>query len=163
MRRRVSCKLAEGALFHFGDDLRRPASALRASGAGTTAGRKPGAIAATRARRRAGCCFWRHHSERRSRQRPRRAGAALSSRQLLRIDAEYLRVTAIDSASNRLSVLRGVQGTVRCGAPARRKHRDLHGRRWRYATLTLRFAELMTKSAGLLERESTPCWSGCGA
>jgi len=75
--------------------------------------------------------------------------------QLLRIDDEYLRVTAIDSENNRLSVLRGVQGTAaaahRPGASI-----DAYTPALAIRDLTLRFAELMTKSAGLLERESTP-------
>ena len=75
--------------------------------------------------------------------------------QLLRIDAEYLRVTAIDSANHRLTVLRGVQGTA---AAAHRRGAGIETYRPALAIhdLTLRFAELMTKSAGLLERESTP-------
>ena len=75
--------------------------------------------------------------------------------QLLRIDAEVLRVTAIDSAANRLTVLRGVQGTT---AAAHRRGASIETYRPAPAIrdLTLRFAELMTKSAGLLERESTP-------
>jgi hypothetical protein len=75
--------------------------------------------------------------------------------QMLRIDAEYLRVTAIDSANNRLTVLRGVQGT---SAAAHRRGEAIETYRPALAIrdLTLRFAELMSKSAGLLERESTP-------
>ena len=75
--------------------------------------------------------------------------------QLLRIDAEYLRVTAIDSATNRLTVLRGVQGTL---AAAQRRGAIIKTYTPALAIrdLTLRFAELMTKSAGLLEPESTP-------
>lgn len=75
--------------------------------------------------------------------------------QLLRIDAEYLRVTAIDSANNRLTVLRGVQGTA---AVSHRRGAAIEIYRPALAIrdLTLRFAELMSKSAGLLERETTP-------
>ena len=75
--------------------------------------------------------------------------------QLLRIKTEYLRITAIDSAKNRLSVLRGVQGTT---AATHRRGAAIETYRPALAIqdLTLRFAELMTKSAGLLERESTP-------
>lgn len=75
--------------------------------------------------------------------------------QLLRIEAEYLRVTAIDSATNSLSVLRGAQGTA---AAAHRPGAiiEIYTAPLAIRDLTLRFAELMTKSAGLLERESTP-------
>lgn len=75
--------------------------------------------------------------------------------QLLRIDAEYLRLTAIDSASNRLTVLRGVQGTV---AAAHRPGASIvtYTPPLAIRDLTLRFAELMTRSAGLLERETSP-------
>ena len=74
---------------------------------------------------------------------------------LLRIDGEYLRVTAIDRAANRLTVLRGVGGT---GATAHLRGAKIET----YAPapairdLTLRYAELMTKSVGPLELASTP-------
>ncbi len=74
---------------------------------------------------------------------------------LLRIDAEYLRVTAIDRASHRLTILRGVQGTVavthRLGATIETYTPALAIR-----DLTVRYAELMMKSMGFLERDSTP-------
>lgn len=75
--------------------------------------------------------------------------------QLLRIEAEYLRLTDIDSASNRLTVLRGVQGTA---AASHRRGASIETFTAALAIrdLTLRFAELMTKSAGLLERETSP-------
>lgn len=90
------------------------------------------------------------------------AGSSLDGRgprfqvgQLLRIDNEYLRVTAIDSENNRLSVLRGVQGAAaaahRPGASI-----DAYTSALAIRDLTLRFAELMTKSAGPLASESTP-------
>ena len=74
---------------------------------------------------------------------------------LLRIDGEYLRVTAVDRAANRLTVLRGVGGT---GATAHRRNAKIET----YApapairNLTLRYAELMTKSVGPLELAPTP-------
>ncbi|MYD10732.1 MAG: hypothetical protein F4X02_11910 [Chloroflexi bacterium] len=75
--------------------------------------------------------------------------------QLLRIDDEYLRVTAIDNENNRLFVLRGVQGTAaaahRPGASI-----DAYTPALAIRDLTLRFAELMSKSAGPLASESTP-------
>ena len=75
--------------------------------------------------------------------------------QLLRIEDEYLRVTAVESANNRLTVLRGVQGT------AAAEHRrgasiETYAPPLAIRDLTLRFATLMTQSVGLLERESTP-------
>lgn len=75
--------------------------------------------------------------------------------QLLRIDDEYLRVTAIDSASHRLTVLRGVQGTA-AAAHQRGATIETYTPAQAMRDLTLRFAELMTRSAGLLERESSP-------
>ncbi len=74
---------------------------------------------------------------------------------LLRIDDEYLRVTAIDSASNRLTILRGEQGT---SAATHRRGASIETYTPTLAIrdLTLRFAALMTQSAGLLEAESTP-------
>jgi len=75
--------------------------------------------------------------------------------QLLRIDAEYLRVTAIDSAKNQLTVLRGVQGTA-AAAHRRGATIETYSPPAAIRDLTLRFATLMTQSAGLLERESTP-------
>ena len=75
--------------------------------------------------------------------------------QLLRIDDEYLRVTAIDSASNRLKVLRGAQGS------AAKSHRrgaviETYTPALAIRDLTLRFATLMTQTAGPLEPESSP-------
>ena len=75
--------------------------------------------------------------------------------QLLRIKDEYLRVTAIDSANNRLTVLRGVQGTA-AAAHRRGASIETYTPPAAIRDLTLRFATLMTQSAGLLERESTP-------
>ena len=75
--------------------------------------------------------------------------------QLLRIEDEYLRVTAIDSANNRLTVLRGVQGTA-AASHRRGASIETYTPPAAIRDLTLRFATLMTQSAGLLERESTP-------
>lgn len=75
--------------------------------------------------------------------------------QLLRIDAEYLRVIAIDSADNRLTVLRGVQGTA-AATHRRGANIETYTPALAIRDLTLRFAELMSKSAGLLERETSP-------
>lgn len=72
---------------------------------------------------------------------------------LLRIDGEYLRVTAIDRTANRLTVLRGVGGT---GATAHLRDAKIEA----YAPapairdLTVRYAELMLKSVGPLELAS---------
>ena len=74
---------------------------------------------------------------------------------LLRIDAEYMRLTAVDGAQHRLTVLRGVQGTAatshRLGAKI-----DSYAPALAIRDLTLRYAELMIKSHGFLERETTP-------
>ncbi len=75
--------------------------------------------------------------------------------QLLRIDAEYLRVTAIDSTKNLLTVLRGVQGTA-AAAHRRGATIETYTPPAAIRDLTLRFATLMTQSAGLLEPELTP-------
>ena len=66
--------------------------------------------------------------------------------QLLRIDAEYLRVTAIDRANNRLSVLRGVQGTS-AAAHRRGASIETYLPALPIRDLTLRFAALMTRAA----------------
>ncbi|MCY3831985.1 MAG: hypothetical protein OXG85_03140 [Chloroflexi bacterium] len=74
---------------------------------------------------------------------------------LLRIDGEYLRVTAIDSAANQLTVLRGVGGT-RAQTHARGATIETYAPAPAIRDLTLRYAELMSKSVGPLQRESTP-------
>ncbi len=74
---------------------------------------------------------------------------------LLRIDGEYLRVTAIDYERQRLTVLRGQQGSA---AASHRQGAKIET----YAPaptirdLCLRYAELLLTSIGLLEQESTP-------
>ncbi len=74
---------------------------------------------------------------------------------LLRIDREYLRVTAIDRARQQLSVRRGVQGSA---ASSHKQGSSIQT----YAPapsvrdLTLRYAELMSNSVGLIRAESSP-------
>ena len=74
---------------------------------------------------------------------------------LLRIDSEFLRVTAIDRAAHRLTVLRGVGGT-RATAHLREAKIETYAPAPAIRDLTLRFAELMTKSVGPLELASNP-------
>ncbi len=72
---------------------------------------------------------------------------------LLRIDGEYLRVTAIDRAANRLTVLRGVGGT-RATAHLRDAKIETYAPAPAIRDLTVRYAELMLKSVGPLELAS---------
>ena len=72
---------------------------------------------------------------------------------LLRIDGEYLRVTAIDRGANRLTVLRGVGGT-RATARLRNAKIESYAPAPAIRDLTLRYAELMLKSDGPLELAS---------
>ena len=74
---------------------------------------------------------------------------------LLRIDMEYLRVTAIDPVGHRLTVLRGAQGTAAVSHSRGAKIRT-YAPTPSIRDLTVRYAELMSKSAGLLEAESSP-------
>lgn len=72
---------------------------------------------------------------------------------LLRIDGEFLRVTAIDRGANRLTVLRGVGGT-RATAHLRNAKIESYAPAPAIRDLTLRYAELMLKSDGPLELAS---------
>ena len=72
---------------------------------------------------------------------------------LLRIDGEYLRVTAIDRKANRLTVLRGVGGT-RATAHLRDAKIETFAPAPAIRDLTVRYAELMLKSVGPLELAS---------
>lgn len=74
---------------------------------------------------------------------------------LLRIEGEYLRVTAIDRTANRLTVLRGVGG-ARATAHQSGKTIETYAPAPAMRDLTLRYAELMTKSMGPLELASSP-------
>lgn len=71
---------------------------------------------------------------------------------LLRIEGEYLRVTAVDRQSHQLTVLRGAQGSLasthRRGAKIETYTPSLPIR-----DLTVRYAELMMKSRNLLAHE----------
>lgn len=72
---------------------------------------------------------------------------------LLRIDSEFLRVSAIDRGVNRLTVLRGVGGT-RAAAHLRNAKIETYAPAPAIRDLTLRYAELMLKSVGPLELAS---------
>ena len=69
---------------------------------------------------------------------------------LLRIDGEYLRVTAIDRAANRLTVLRGVGGT-RATAHLRDTKIETYAPAPAIRDLSVRYAESLLKSVGPLE------------
>ncbi len=74
---------------------------------------------------------------------------------LLRIEDEVLRLTAIDRANHRLTVMRGVQGTA---ATAHRSGAKIETYTPALAIrdLTLRYAELMLKTSGLLNDTASP-------
>lgn len=72
---------------------------------------------------------------------------------LLRIDGEYLRVTAIDRGANRLTVLRGVGG-ARATAHLPDAKIETYAPAPAIRDLALRYAELMLKSVGPLELAS---------
>lgn len=75
--------------------------------------------------------------------------------QLLRIDDEYLRITALDAADRRLTVLRAVQGTV--AAPhARGVKIETFAPAAPIRDLTLRYAELLIKTTGPVDAASSP-------
>ncbi len=79
--------------------------------------------------------------------------------QLLRIDDEYLRLTAIDETNNLLTVLRGVQGSE----PA--NHAGGAGIKTFSAVpairdLCLRYAALLVNSVGPLEEDASPVLRG---
>lgn len=74
---------------------------------------------------------------------------------LLRIDGEYLRVTAIDSETNRLTVLRGVAGT-RATAHLRGAKIETYAPAPAIRDLAVRYAELMLKSVGPVDLASSP-------
>lgn len=75
--------------------------------------------------------------------------------QLLRIEREYLRVTAIDPARQQLTVRRGVQGSA-AGSHRRGSRIQIYSPAPSIRDLTLRYAELMSKSVGLLQAEASP-------
>lgn len=68
--------------------------------------------------------------------------------QLLRIKQEYLRVTAVDGQNQRLTVLRGAQGSL-ASAHAIGTAIELYTPSLPIRNLTLRYAELMLKSQSL--------------
>ena len=74
---------------------------------------------------------------------------------LLRIDREYLRVTAIDPARQQLTVRRGVQGSA-AGSHEQGSRIQIYSPAPSIRDLTLRYAELMSKSVGLLQAEASP-------
>lgn len=74
---------------------------------------------------------------------------------LLRIDGEYLRVTAIDRSANSMTVLRGAAGT-RATAHLRGAKIESYAPAPAIRDLCVRYAELMLKSAGPLNLDSPP-------
>ncbi|MCY4061502.1 MAG: hypothetical protein OXG53_03960 [Chloroflexi bacterium] len=74
---------------------------------------------------------------------------------LLRIDGEYLRVSAIDRADNRLTVLRGVAGT-RATAHLRGAKIETYAPAPVIRDLCVRYAERMLKSVGPVDLDSSP-------
>ncbi len=74
---------------------------------------------------------------------------------LLRIDGEYLRVTAIDRSANRMTVLRGVAGT-RATAHLRGAKIETYAPAPVIRDLCVRYAELMLKTAGPFDLGSSP-------
>ncbi len=78
---------------------------------------------------------------------------------LLRIAAEYLRVIAIDHQRHRLTVLRAVAGTTASAHP-RGSRIELYAPAPLIRDLTLRYAELLSKTVGLLDGEMPPLLAG---
>jgi len=74
---------------------------------------------------------------------------------LLRIENEYLRVIAIDTVKQRLTVLRGQQGS-RAAAHAWGAKIETYRPALAIRDLCLRYAEMMLLSKDLLEQESPP-------
>ncbi len=74
---------------------------------------------------------------------------------MLRIDGEYMRVTAIDRPANMMTVLRGVGGT-RATAHLQGAKIETFAPAPTMRDLTLRYAELLLKSVGPIELDSTP-------
>ncbi len=75
--------------------------------------------------------------------------------QLLRIDDEYLRLTAVDAATRRLTAQRGVQGTA-ATAHARGDKIESYAPAAAIRDLTLRYAALLVKSVGPLDAAPSP-------
>ena len=74
---------------------------------------------------------------------------------LLRIESEYMRVTAIDRARNQLTILRGVQGTRPAAHPAGQRI-ETYDAGPAIRDLCARYAALLIQSPGVLTDESTP-------
>ena len=74
---------------------------------------------------------------------------------LLRIESEYMRVTAIDRARNRLTILRGAQGTQAAAHPTGQRI-ETYDAGPAIRDLCARYAALLIQSAGVLEDESAP-------
>ena len=74
---------------------------------------------------------------------------------LLRIESEYLRVTAIDRERNQLTALRGVQGTQAAAHPTGRRI-ETYEAAPTVRDLSVRYADLLINSVGVLETESAP-------
>lgn len=74
---------------------------------------------------------------------------------LLRIESEYLRVTAIDRERNQLTALRGVQGT-QAAAHLMGARIETYEAAPTVRDLSVRYAALLINSVGVLETESAP-------
>ena len=74
---------------------------------------------------------------------------------LLRIESEYLRVTAIDRERNQLTALRGVQGTPAAAHPTG-KQIETYDPAPTVRDLCVRYAALLINSVSVLEPESAP-------
>ena len=86
------------------------------------------------------------------------AGPRFQAGQLLRIEGEYLRVTAVDATANRLTLLRAAQGTS--AAPhASATTIETYAAPPAIRDLCLRYAALMLQSAGPLEESDPPLLS----
>ena len=73
---------------------------------------------------------------------------------MLRVNDEYLRVIAVDSADNRMTVMRGVQGTV-AGAHASGANIDIYLPPPTIIDMALRYAELLLRP-GKLDAQPNP-------
>ena len=74
---------------------------------------------------------------------------------LLRIESEYLRVTAVDRAANRLTALRGLQGTPAAAHPMGTPI-ETYQAAPAVIDLSVRYAALLLNSVGVLGGESEP-------
>lgn len=79
--------------------------------------------------------------------------------QLLQLESEYMRILAIDDASNQLTVQRGVQGTSATSHPQGTAIHIYHPAS-EIHDVTLRYAELLFKSVGITAMTDDPILQG---